>query len=117
MSTELYCIIQAKITTDDIQSIKAQAKLMKDAAKNEVGVISYDFFINEENRLVFIVEKYADDQAFLALMEKFMQPEFVPKLLTMQDLTSIEILGSITEEIDELFAKGGWAYNSYPLAM
>ena len=117
MSTELYCIIQAKITTDDIQSIKAQAKLIKDAAKNEVGVISYDFFINEEKREVFIVEKYADDKAFMVHMEQFLQEEFIPKILTMMELTSLKMLGPVTEEIDDFFAKGGWTYDAYPLAI
>ena len=46
---------------------------MRDAAKNEIGTISYDIFINEEKREVFIVEKYADDQAFMAHMEIFTQ--------------------------------------------
>ena len=45
------------------------------------------------------------------------QAEFIPKLLTMQELTSLEILGPVKEEIDEFFAKGGWAYNAYPLAI
>ena len=52
MSSELYGIVQAKITTDDIQAFKAQAKKMKDATENEIGTISYDFFINEEKREV-----------------------------------------------------------------
>ncbi len=117
MSTELYSLVQAKITTDNIQAFKAQAKKMKDATQSEIGTISYDFFINEEKREVFIVEKYADDKAFMAHMEKFTQAEFIPELLTMQELTSLEMLGPVTEEIDEFFAKGGWAYNAYPLAM
>ena len=117
MSSELYGIVQAKITTDDIQAFKVQAKKMKDATENEIGRISYDFFINEEKREVFIVEKYANDKAWLAHMEKFTQAEFIPKLLTMQELTSIEMLGPVTEEIDKFFAKGGWEYNNYPLAM
>jgi len=117
MSTELYSLVQAKITTDNIQAFKAQAKKMKDATENEIGTISYDFFINEEKRQVFIVEKYADDKAFMAHMAKFTQAEFIPELLTMQELTSLEMLGPVTEEIDEFFAKGGWAYNAYPLAM
>ena len=117
MSTELYSLVQARITTDDIRAFKAQAKKMKDATENEIGTISYDFFINEKKREVFIVEKYSDDKAFMAHMEKFTQAEFITKLLTMQDLTSLEMLGPVTEEIDEFFAKGGWAYNNYPLAL
>jgi len=117
MSTELYGIVQAKITTDDIQAFKAQAEKMKDAAADETGTISYDFFINEEKKEIFIVEKYADDKAFMAHMKQFSQAEFIPKLLTMQELTSLVMLGPVTEEIDEWFAKGGWAYNAYPLAM
>ena len=115
--TPLYSLVQSKITIDDIQAFKAQAKKMKDATENEIGTLSYDFFINEEKREVFIVEKYADDKAFMAHMEKFTQAEFIPELLTMQELTSLEMLGPVTEEIDEFFAKGRWAYNAYPLAM
>jgi quinol monooxygenase YgiN len=90
---------------------------MKDATKNEIGTISYDFFINEEKREVFIVEKYADAKAFMAHMEQFLQEEFIPKILTMMELNSIRILFKFTEEIDDFFAKGGWTYDAYPLAM
>lgn len=45
MSSELYGLVQSKITTDDIQAFKAQAKKMKDATENEIGTISYDFLL------------------------------------------------------------------------
>ena len=48
MSTELYGLVQSKITTDDIQAFKAQAKKMKDATENEIGTISYDFLLMKE---------------------------------------------------------------------
>ena len=51
MSTEIYSLVESKITTDDIQAFKAQAKKMKDATENEIGTLSYDFFINEEKTL------------------------------------------------------------------
>jgi len=117
MSTELYGLVQSKIATDDIGAFKAQAKKMKDATKNESGTISYDFFINEEKGEVFIVEKYADDKAFMAHMDQFLQEEFIPTILTMMELTSLKMLGPVTEEIDDFFAKGGWTYDAYPLAI
>ena len=117
MSTEIYSLVESKIMTDDIQAFKAQAKKMKDATEDEIGTISYDFFIDEERREVFIVEKYADDKAFMAHIDQFLQEEFIPKLLTMMELTCLRMLGPVTEEIDEFFAKGGWTYDGYPLAM
>ena len=116
MSAELYSLVQAKITTEDIQAFKAQAKKWKLPLKWNWDHILW-FFINEEKGEVFIIEKYADDQAFMAHMEKFTQAEFIPKLLNMQELTSLEMLGPVTGEIDNFFAKGGWVYNNYPLAM
>jgi len=53
----------------------------------------------------------------MAHMEQFLQEEFIPTLLTMMELTSLKVLGPVTEEIDDFFAKGGWAYDAYPLAM
>ena len=50
MSTEIYSLVESKIMTDDIQAFKAQAKKMKDATEDEIGTISYDFFIDEERR-------------------------------------------------------------------
>ena len=44
---------------------------MVDIAKDEIGTIAYDFFIDEEKREVCIVEKYADDKAFLSHQERF----------------------------------------------
>ena len=46
MSTEIYSLVESKIMTDDIQAFKAQAKKMKDATEDEIGTISYDFFID-----------------------------------------------------------------------
>ena len=117
MSTEIYGLVQSTITTDDIQAFKAQAKKMKDATEKEIGTLSYDFFINEEKREAFIVEKYADDKAFMAHMDQFLQEEFIPTILTMMELTSLKMLGPVTEEIDDFFAKGGWKYDAYPLVM
>ena len=48
MSAELYSLVQAKITTEDIQAFKSQAKKMKDATKNEIGTISYDFLLTKK---------------------------------------------------------------------
>ncbi len=56
MSTELYRLVQSKITTNGIQAFKAQAKNIKDATENKIGTLSYDFFINEEKREFFIVK-------------------------------------------------------------
>jgi len=53
----------------------------------------------------------------MAHMEQFLQEEFIPTLLTMMELTSLKMLGPVTEEIDDFFAKGGWAYYAYPLAV
>ena len=54
MSTEIYSLVESKIMTDDIQAFKAQAKKMKDATEDEIGTISYDFFIDEERREVLL---------------------------------------------------------------
>ena len=53
----------------------------------------------------------------MAHMEQFLQEEFIPTLLTMMVLNSLKMLGPVTEEIDYFFAKGGWTYDAYPLAM
>lgn len=86
-------------------------------SENEIGTLSFDFFINEEKREAFIVEKDADDKAFMAHMDQFLQEEFIPKILTMMELTSSKMLGPVAEDIDDFFAKGGWAYDAYPLVM
>ena len=92
-------------------------KILKTPLLLWVGNYRDDLFINEEKREVFIVEKYADDKAFMAHMEQFLQEEFIPTLLTMMELTSLKMLGPVTEEIDDFFSKGGWTYDAYPLAM
>ena len=37
--------------------------------------------------------------------------------LTMQELTGVEMPGTVTQEMEELFAKGGWSFNAYPFRM
>ena len=117
MTSELYNLVRARITTDDIAAFKAQAKKMKDATTDEPGTLLYDFFINEESREVLIIEKYADGKAFMAHMNKFTQPEYIPTLLEMQEINGIEMPGYVTDEVEELFAQGGWPYNGYPTAI
>ena len=115
MSSEVYNIVKAKITTTDIQAFKTQANKMKEASREEVGTIIYDFFINENKKEVLIIEKYADGNAFMTHMKKFLQPAYIPKLLEMQEITSIEMPGLVTKEMKALFMEGGWSYNGYPL--
>jgi quinol monooxygenase YgiN len=115
MSLEVYNIVKAKITTDDLEAYKKQADKMKEATQNEPGTISYDFFINEEKREALIVEKYVDGEAFISHMNKFTQPEYIPTLLSMQELISVEMPGAVTQEMEELFNEGGWSFNAYPL--
>ena len=115
MSQEVYNIVKAKITTDDIKAFKAQAKRMADAAQREHGTLVYDFFINEENKSVLIVEKYTDANAFMAHMEQFMKPDLIPQILTMQEIVSIEMPGVISSEMKDFFAQDGFTYNAYPI--
>ena len=117
MTSELYNLVRARVTTDDIAALKAQAKKMKDATTDEPGTLIYDFFINEESKEVLIIEKYADGKAFMAHMNKFTQPGYIPKLLEMQEITGIEMPGYVTDEVKGLFAQGGWPYNGYPTAI
>ena len=53
----------------------------------------------------------------MAHMDQFLQEEFIPKILTMMELTSSKMLDPVADDIDDFFAKGGWAYDAYPLVM
>ena len=117
MTSEIYNLVRAEITSGDLDAFKAQAKKMKDATIDERGTLTYDFFINEETKEVLIIEKYADGAAFMAHMNKFTQPEYIPTLLEMQEITGIEMPGSVPDEVKELFEQGGWPYNGYPTAI
>ena len=103
MGREIYNIVRAKITTDDLQAFETQAQKMKVAAKEESGTLVYDFFINRETKDVLIIEKYQDDEAFMAHMTRFVTDEYIPKLLTKQEIVSIEMPGLITKEIEDFF--------------
>ena len=113
--TAIYNIVKAKITTDDLDAFKYQAKKMTDAAKDETGTLIYEIHINEETKEVLILEKYTNDQSFMEHMDQFTQPEYIPKLLEMQEISSIEMMGKVTSQIENLFAQGGWSYNAYPM--
>ena len=117
MGTGIYNIVKAKITTEDLGTFQTQVNKMKEATKDESGTLIYDFFINEEKREVLIVEKYADGEAFMAHIKRFIQPEYIPTILTMQEITSVEMPGNITKEMEQFFAESGWSYNAYPLNM
>ena len=47
----------------------------------------------------------------MAHMEQFLQEEFIPKILTMMELTSLKMLGPVTEEIDDFFTFRFWVQN------
>jgi quinol monooxygenase YgiN len=110
-------IVKAKITSEDIGAYKAQAKKMKTGAEDEPGTLVYDFFINENTKDVLILEQYANSEAFMAHMKKFTQPEYIPTLMQMMEIGSIDMPGLVSDDIKEFFAEGGWQYNAYPLTM
>ena len=105
MNSEIYNIVKGKITTNNLSAYKAQIQKMKEAAKNEVGTLFYDFFINEKEKEFLIIEKYTNGEAFMKHMKKFSSPEYILKLLTMQEMTSVEIPGVIIYEMKVLFTK------------
>mgnify|MGYP002836428962 CR=1 FL=1 len=115
MSSEIYNIVKARITTDNLTAFKSQANKMVELSETESGTLLYSFFINEEKKEVLIIEKYADDKSFMKHMKRFTQPELIPKLLEMQEIISIEMPGTVSKEIEGLFEQGGWSYNSYPV--
>ena len=53
MNREIYNIVRAKITTDDLQAFETQAQKMKAAAKEESGTLIYDFFIKRRKVYIF----------------------------------------------------------------
>ena len=115
MNSEIYNIVKGKITTNNLVAYKAQIQKMKEAAKNEVGTLFYDFFINEKEKEFLIIEKYTNGEAFMKHMKKFSSPEYILKLLTMQEMTSVEIPGVIIYEMKVLFTKNGRIYKDYPI--
>tara|TARA_B100001175_G_scaffold39913_1_gene29261 strand:- start:256 stop:612 length:357 start_codon:yes stop_codon:yes gene_type:complete len=115
MNTEIYNIVKAKITTSDLDAFKKLATKMVNVSKDEPGTLVYDFFINEKKKEALIIEKYANGDALMAHMKKFTQSEFIPTLLTMQKLTSVEMAGTITDNIKEFFNKNKFTYNAYPI--
>ena len=86
---------------------------MKAAAKQESGTLIYDFFINRDTKDVLIIEKYQDDEAFMAHMKRFVTEEYIPTLLTMHEIASIKMPGLVTKEIEDFFTAGGWKYKDF----
>ena len=49
----------------------------------------------------------------MAHMKRFVTEEYIPKLLTMQEIVSIEMPGLVTKGIEDFFTAGGWKYKDF----
>ena len=57
MNSEIYNIVKGKITTNNLSAYKAQIQKMKEAAKDEVGTLIYDFFYQRKRKRIFNYRK------------------------------------------------------------
>jgi quinol monooxygenase YgiN len=72
--------------------------------EREPGTVRYEWFVSEDGERCRIVEEYADEPALLAHLDNIR--DLYPELFAVADVTSIEVLGAVTETVKEAHLPG-----------
>ena len=73
------------------------------------------------HKLFFTQQKWAPGTNREAVecrhVKKFIQPEYMLTLFTIQELKIVEMPEMVAREMEELFSDGGWPFNACPLSI
>jgi quinol monooxygenase YgiN len=109
--TSFYLVVHQTINPGGLDEFKACSQLGADnALATELGTVGYQFFINAEGTESYLVEKYADSEAFLKHIAA-VQP-ILQRAMKVSQLTKAVVLGNPSPEARAELANLGATYFS-----
>ena len=105
MTDNIYWTIVATIKDGQLEKLKSAIEPMVDATRTEKGALSYDFWLSDDLKKVYVFECYQNSDAVLAHMENV--GGLLGAFFECVDLEPLVILGDCSQALKETFAAFG----------
>ncbi len=101
--------VELAIRPGQLDNFKTLTGAMVDAARNEVGVLSYQRFAAADGRTVYVYEQYENSDAALAHLELFAE-KFGRRFESMVDRKRFTVYGRPSARLKKFLDTFGAAY-------
>lgn len=105
MTENIYWTIRATVVEGKLEDLKAIVEKTSAATRTEAGALSYDFWLSEDNKRLFLHERYTNSEAVLAHMANV--GPLLPDFFACVEMEPIVVLGACSDALKEAFAAFG----------
>ena len=95
--TNLCAVATLVIHDGQEQAFQAIAKELSEATAKESGELTYQWYLTEDGKTCYVLERYADSDAVRKHLKTF--GALGPRLLAVADLTNLEIYGNPDDQV------------------
>ena len=105
VTENIYWTITGKVKDGELENMKKAIQAMVVATRKENGAISYDFWLSEDDTILYIHERYKDSEATLEHMKNV--GNLLPAFIGCVELEPITIIGNCSIELKQAWEAFG----------
>ena len=109
MEEQISWLLELAVNPGQLESLKALISEMVESSEAELGTVSYEWFISEDERLVYNCDRYVDSRAVTTHLATFGE-KFAPRFLAAVSPTRLTVFGNPNAEVREALAGFGPTY-------
>jgi quinol monooxygenase YgiN len=111
MTDNVYWLIEASIKEGEIENVKGLMNEMIEKTKaDEPGALFYEWSISDDEKTLYLFERYKDSQAVLAHMDSFGK-NFASRFMGSLEIRKFQTFGDPNEAVLGLFKNVGAKFN------
>ena len=111
MTKNIYWTLSGNIKDQKIEDLKLFLDKILTKTKTEKGCLNYEFWFSEDNKKLYIFERYADSNSCLAHIKNI--SKCLPTFFECVDLDPVVILGDATVSVREVFDTMNASYTNF----
>jgi quinol monooxygenase YgiN len=109
MTDQISWCVELAVKPGCLDTFKELTAEMVASTRNESGVLSYQRFVTNDEKMVHAYEQYADSDSALAHLQKF-RKKFSPRFSSMVDRMKFTVYGTPSAELKRLLDGFGAVY-------
>ena len=111
MTKNIYWTLSGNIKDEKIEDLKLFLDNILTRTKTEKGCLNYEFSFSEDNKKLYIFERYADASSCLDHIKNI--SKYLPTFFECVDLDPVVILGDATVSVREVFDTMNASYTNF----
>ena len=111
MTKNIYWTLSGNIRDKKFEDLKIFLDIILKKTRTEIGCLNYEFWFSEDNKKLYVFERYTDSNSCLAHISNIRK--YLPTYFECVDLDPIVILGDVTVGIREIFDTMNASYTNF----